>query len=786
MDSIKSRLDRLTLLGRRAILLLAKGPGYHYIYGRWQLGNRLQRMLHISFSPNTMAFLTELDPQVPELPEVEQAVRTGGADSALADLMAHFRTRDFPTFFFSHRDKEEIVSRVGGDQRTATIRAADEICQNIFHFRGEEPVQFKAGVDWAYRPRGNIDWTWDLNRHVYFETLGRAYAYTDDERYALKLCELLRDWLANNPAGVNQPNWNSVFEVAFRINTWIWAFYCVRSSAAFDDETLLAFLKGLLAHGRYLDTNLELHVRNNHLLLEAKALAALGVLFPEFKRAKRWQQCGLKILYRQIREQVCPDGVHGERATHYHRVIAGELLELLVLLENNDVPVPADIHEAFGRMVEFELWIGKPNGSIPLFGDSALEDTHLRFSAARAGPAFLRRDDLRPIAPRLDEASVWLLGAERVERYLDASAAPLVLGSRAFPEGGYFVMRSGQGLEALYLAFDCGPFGYRPTPNHGHADALSFDLYAFGQTLLVDPGVYSTHLGRDWRNFFRGSRAHNTVVVDDQDQSILLDAQRVYRPARTTLYQWISNDHFDFVAGSHDGYERLSEPITHHRQVLFVKPEYWVIIDWLTGQGTHCFDLYFHLMPGAHSQLDQRSKALYTGNGTWPGLAIVPLAPADMEAYVIHGTTSPIQGWVSFLSGEKQPAPVLCHRRVAMAPVHFCTLLYPRRAEDSASPVVLPLAVKRDGRRTSAAHHLTSLQIKTDTHVDYLIIEQEPTKTSKYFLGYETDAQITYLRHRPKDGKLVKAIVGGEGQLLFQGQPLSGADDSGHDLDCET
>jgi uncharacterized heparinase superfamily protein len=763
--------SRLTNLGRKAHLFLAKGPAYHYLYSRWRLNHWLQKRSARSFTPDEIALLTQLDLDRPALAKAQKAAAASQTGLALAEIVTYFRTRTEPVFFFGTNDEQQLYPFIQKEQRQATIQAADQICQNIFSFRRAEPVKFETGIDWYYAPQDNIDWRWDLNRHAYFETLGRAYRYTQNVKYYQKFRELLLDWLAQNPARVNQPNWSSIFEAGFRINSWLWAFYYFRP--AFDDDACLALLKGLLAHGLFLDANLELHVQNNHLLLEAKALAMLGLLFPEFKPAERWRQRGLGTLYQQVRAQVCADGVHGEQATLYHRIIAGELLELLVLLEDNQISAPANIRESFARMVEVELWLTKPDGRVPLFGDSALEDTYLRFTAAAGGPAFLSRADLKAVAPSLDETSVWLLGGSRVKRYLELAPSPTQLNSRAFPEGGYFVMRAGQTSEATYLACDCGPFGYKPVPSHGHADALSFELHAFCHTFLVDPGVYGTRLGRDWRNFFRSSRAHNTVVVDNQDQSFLLDIWRVYRPAQAKLRQWLSTDHFDFMDGVHDGYERLAEPISHRRQIFFAKPEYWVVVDLLTGRGSHCFDLYFHLMPDADYQFEPASKVVHIRNNAASGLIIAPLTLPELQAEIVAGETEPIQGWVSCFSGEKQPAPTLRYRQEKTAPARFCTVLYPHSSEQATALTVSPLDVSLEvDQQLLTKNHLTGLQIETDAHIDYLVIAQETEKKIKVFAEYETDAQLIYLRRQKKDHRLTKVILEGGDQLLFRGQPL--------------
>ncbi len=754
----------------KTIVFIAKGPAYHLEYGKWRLRRWIRENQIYDFRKNKTSIFKKLD--LNKLNDVKSSIKKNNINAANKRLYAYFKKREKPVFFFNKSNINGIVAEICEKDKKKTITEANNILKNIFCFRNADSIKFDNKIDWKYKPDGNVDWTWDLNRHTIFETLGRAYLYTKEERYALKFRELLIDWLDNNPAGISQPNWESVFEVAFRINTWLWAFYYFSNSDAFDNETFPDFFEGLMIHGNFLEAHLEFHAPNNHLLLEAKALAMLGLLFPEFKDAANWLKRGLKILYDQIRKQVCSDGVHGERATHYHRVISGELLELFVLLENNNISIPADILNHFYQMVEFELWITKPDGLIPLLGDSALEDTHLRFSAAVGGPAFLIAYDIKSISPPSDEGIIWLLGHERISKYLSSNAKENDKNSRSFPTGGYFVMRNGSGPSALFLSFDCGPFGYKPTPNHGHADALSFELYAYGRTLLIDPGVYSSHLGKDWRNYFRSTRAHNTVVVDEQDQSILFDLHRVYRSAQTTLHQWTSSDYFDFVDGSHHGYERLSDPVTHRRQVLFIKPEYWVVIDFLNCSRRHLFDQYFHMSPGTKTHLDIKTKNLNTGDYNKSGLIIAPLKADNLKADIIIGETSSIQGWVSYFSGEKQPAPVLRYRQESTSPVEFCTVLYPFSANRNVSVKVTPLVVNTNNHKKNLKYFLTSLKIETNRHIDYLIIDRSAANINKYFNGYETNGKLIFIRQQKDSNKIKTVIMRGGNQLLFQGTSL--------------
>ncbi|UCC62439.1 MAG: alginate lyase family protein [Anaerolineae bacterium] len=753
----QSRFHQLRYLTQRGYLFLSKGPRYVAVFARYQ-ANRWARQMGVLRRPwliDSTAFWSKFDLNRPELARIAAAARSGKGEDATRVLLDYFRQRKAPRFFFDWNDRSRLLALVSSEAQEATIEAADMVVRRTFYFRGQPPITFDGPIDWHHRPGGNTDWTWDLNRHSYFVALGQAFWYTEDERYLDTFTELLTDWLRQNPADEGQPNWTNPFEVACRISTWSWAYHLFLSAGVLDATAHLELLRGLWTHGAYLDACLELHVPNNHLLLEAKALVMLGILMPEFRAAHRWQRRGLDVLEREAARQVCSDGVHVERVPHYHHLIAGELLEFLVLLENNDLQAPPALVNSFRQMLKFERHITRPDGHLPLFGDSAHGDLHVRFTPVSGGAALLNEPEFKLPNAVLNEMTIWLLGPKRVIGFYNLPVQPPAP-SHCFPEGGYAVMRDSWESGGLYLALDCGPFGYRLSPGHGHADALSLELCAHGQPQLVDAGVYSFHLGDGWRNLFRGTRAHNTVVVDGQDQSLLLDNWRVWRPAQVTLNDWAIGHGFDFVDASHDGYSRLPGRIIHRRRVFFAKPDYWLIVDLLEGKGEHRFEALFHLPPDATVELVPE-----TGVMTTNGMAIVPLNSPGLEVTLTNG-------WVSGHSGEKDQAPVVVHSLNAPTPATFRNLLCPVDPGSGALPSVVDLSVDVSEPSAEANPWVTALAVDLGHCRDVFILDGRAGLNRKRVGSYETDARLVFLRWR-SDELLPERIVLHRGTFLAAG-----------------
>jgi hypothetical protein len=237
--------------------------------------------------------------------------------------------------------------------------------------------------------------------------------------------------------------------------------------------------------------------------------------------------------------------------------------------------------------------------------------------------------------------------------------------SQAFDVAGYFVHRTGWTEHDSHAVFDCGSLG-APTGGHGHADALSVVIFSAGRDLLVDAGTYVYNGAPESRGYFRSSHAHNTVVVDECDQS-----------EQAGTFQWRSRavarvlpNGEESVAGEHSGYERLGSPVSHRRTVSFGEDGSCVIVDELSGTGVHTFDFLFHFSPHADVHLTSdsplRVEARVTTQQGEALLVFCTAAPGDAEL---------IEGWVSPRYGKREPAKTLRVRVKTLAPLFASTVI---------------------------------------------------------------------------------------------------------------
>ena len=386
--------------------------------------------------------------------------------------------------------------------------------------------------------------------------------------------------------------------------------------------------------------------------------------------------------------QIQLDGVYFEQSSYYHRYTTDFYTHFLILSRLNQETVPDEVEEKLKLLLDHLMHITRPDGTTPFFGDDdggrllMLDQRPANDFRATlwTGAALFRRGDYKHVAGEAAEETLWLLGPPGLADLDRVAAHEPATQSAAFASGGYYVMRDGWTPTANYLLIDCGPHGM-DNCGHAHADALSFELAARGETMLVDPGTYTYTGSKEMRDWFRGSLAHNTLTVDRQSSSVPAGPFSWSTIANCEAQSWISRERFDYFEGTEDGYERLAPPVTHSRGVLFLKNDYWVMRDRVRSEGEHAYDLWFHFDAGIDSSF-KAPEGFASGVHATDGSAGLDIASFGREAVWARE-----EGLVSHCYGESVTAPAYVFSTTASGNADLVTFLLPQ-AKSKPTPGV--------------------------------------------------------------------------------------------------
>lgn len=651
----------------------------------------------------------------------------GSGAVTAGDLLAHFRARSSPPFFAAFDDKDSTIQeferRFAAGSRHTLIERANRIVSGRFDLLGLGDLSFGDPIDWHLEPVQNkrapaVHWSrinyldsgiagdkkivWELNRHQYFSTLGRAYWCTASEDYARTFAAHLDEWMLANPPKLGI-NWASSLEVAFRAISWVWGLYFFRDSPHLTAHLFLRALKFLYLHARHLETYLSTYFSpNTHLTGEALGLYYLGTIWPEFRLAARWRSTGLRVLLESLDHHIGPDGVYYERSTYYHRYTTDFYLHLLILARSNGDETPARLTTKLTAMLEFLMYVTRPDGTAPLVGDDdggrlvMLDERRgddFRATIA-TGAAVFNRADFRAVAGEAAEETLWLLGSRGIAAFEDLKPEWPEDASRGFTDSGCYVMRDGWSREADFIFVGCGPHG-AGLHGHSHADALSFDLSARGRALLVDPGTYTYTGSVEARNWFRSSRGHNTLLIDGATVSV--PAENPFRWKRiesARVAAWQTHPRFDHFTGALNAQENDSDQVSHIRSLLFLKGCYVIMRDRVIAKGSHEYQLLYHFAAGAEPVID-RDSAVRERPPFSSGM--------EMFAFGGDGRWRRETGWVSGCYGARTEAPILAFVAQASGNQDFISFLVSREA--GAARVAVVECAAAGGKAFSVSDH---------------------------------------------------------------------------------
>lgn len=406
---------------------------------------------------------------------------------------------------------------------------------------------------------GDASHLWNFNVHYleYLVPLFSLWRTEGSKRYRDKINEVLESWYEE---GSNLLDSNQPYTISLRIVNQL-----IIADSVNDKKRLF---ESVYAQYRYLLKHQEKHLLGNHYLENLKAIVICSVVFSEDRVYEKY----IKKLLIELGEEITLDGLHFELSLMYHKIVMEDLIRVALILNQAhkreyDI-ICAYIKKMASSLYSIECGISRT----PLFndsGDNVSKPTKALLDVCR------EIYDVKP--EKLDVIS------------------------------GYYKLYDGD----ISVIVDCG--GLSPTymPGHAHCDCLSFELFYKGNPIFVNCGTYQYQ--GEKRKYFRSTGAHNTVMINNHEQSELWGEHRAARRIRNVRGKKKENT----VYGSY--YNYYGEK--HFRQIQ-LKGGVLDVLDVTSGEAKS----FLHLAPG----LKYKDGAI-TGLGL--RIEIVPIK-ADVVSFL--------------------------------------------------------------------------------------------------------------------------------------------------------
>ena len=613
------------------------------------------------------------------------------------------------------------LNRSPGERDTILSRAS-MILRNAIRPWGDTVMQFGDRVDFN-REVGKSG-KYGFHYWMWSRPLIMAYVLTRDQAYPAKFDRLFNEWYEQrNSISSSLPGLDVVYyELGLGMRNRMFIENYLLPSRDRTGATHARILKTMLTAGRWLYEleRWEGYRPGNWQVHGAYMLVQIALVFPEFRESDAWLRIGLQRLTEHMDEDFFPDGGHSERAPrNYTLATYLNYRNVAYLLESYRVrgDVLQRIRASMGKTIDWWITMITPTGEVP-----AINDSHRGLF-----PAAILRDGARLFGkPQAYAVLRNLLGETGGE------TGPLpAYTSRHMPESGFSIMRTDWTPAALYLSVNYGPFaGF-----HTHFDMLDFEMYAYGKAMAVDAGLGLTYDDTLYNSWYRTSRAHNMVTVNDSSiEREGISGEQI---------RWGSTRSLDYFSGEHRGYRRFG--VLERRQIALVKPSYWFIRDdIISSHPGDTLSWYFH----TPERLVRAGAGFSSAQG--PGIRVIPAG----DAYPFRTGT----GWAASTSiklpGRTEQIPWIRFDQVTSADSarRFAIVIAPFRLQEEA-PV---------SRQVSDRHFV----VKSAGDTDHL-----------YFTGGEyaddmlrTDAEFVLVR-MPEHGPARYAVIEGT-YVLYGGKKI--------------
>jgi hypothetical protein len=528
--------------------------------------------------------------------------------------------------------KSEIYPSLGA----GSMASANAMLENRYQIERFDPVQLTASPKWTENPYNDIYWRFSFLGLRTVNDLIYASRTTHDPKYDEKMLEVIKSYI--NTGSKDPSTWTDYHAVAFRTMTMTDAWYVLREHKRLSVDDANMIYNSIQQHGEFLEDVNHYEPGHNHGTNEAAAMYSVSISFPNMPKADEWHGIALSRLESSLEGLVDNDGALVENSPYYHFYTLQKYWDIESYASRNNDDLGADYKAGIASMVHYATYILQPDGHVPLLGaslDARQYNNNQLAQLAKLDPEF---------------RYALTAGAQ--------GSKPKHL-SESLASTGQAILRSGwqtgkKFRQQTQVIFDIG--AYRT--DHSHLDALSFNLYGLGRTLMPDAGLYS-YEHNDYYSYFHGTSSHNTVMVDGKDQAQGTAIAGDFKEGNGYSYQTAE--------------ESLNLNVVHKRAIALMGTDQVAVVDRMSAANTHTYDQRFRLFPGAKIKTSGTDVEVYDEKNILR-MTIRQMNPEGITLHAIIDQKQPIDGYCSQEYKKLIPCYTLDYKAVG-ANVNFTTVI---------------------------------------------------------------------------------------------------------------
>ncbi|WP_130860472.1 heparinase II/III domain-containing protein [Gracilibacillus phocaeensis] len=480
-----------------------------------------------------------------------------------------------------------------------------------------EAVSTKHEIDWNQDPFNNRTWCYYLHSLSPVNYLMNAYEYEKQTIYIDKAKEIINSWEENNSINsqfVSEYAWKD-HSTANRVVAIIYFWSNYIHTNLYEKKFEKRLMSLLERHGEFLYDNDNYNFRNNHGVYQDRALIELATIFPELHNSKLWYERAIDRLMNYVEKFVSNEGVHKEHSAAYHILMLRLLGEIDEFLSYYNRGVP-ELHKIIHKMEEYLAYVVKPNGIIPMTGDSGPDSIFSikGFNFNNPKLLYVRSNGSK---------------GEKTENEI------------VYREDGVAIFRNEWGKNIpLYINFTAAFHSLA----HKHADDLSV-LLTIGKTdFFVDSGKYNYQEKDEFRKYFRSTLAHNVVTMNRKSYEL-----KPSQAGKSRITKYGIKNEYSFVVGTHELYPgvKMKRTLIHLKNFSSV-----LVHDELESPKMHTYSQIFNI--GKDVEVTPVTKKKILLKSTIENNQIELLQVNHVTEFKNYkGETDPIAGWQSTAFNEK-------------------------------------------------------------------------------------------------------------------------------------